>query len=107
MIHDDSGVRIDASGEPVEYANLEYHPGTASAYHPVNVSKWISADGVIHLFRRERPEQLRGIPRTTPALPLFALLRRFTLATVTAAETAANFAAILAKDEASDDEPAV
>ncbi len=43
-----------------------------------------SADDVIHIFQSDRPEQLRGVPVTTPALPLFALLRRFTLATVSA-----------------------
>ncbi|MCA9134282.1 MAG: phage portal protein, partial [Planctomycetales bacterium] len=47
------------------------------------------------------------IPKTTPALPLFAQLRRFTLATITAAETAADFAAILYGDQAADDQDIV
>lgn len=98
--NDDAGVRIDASGEPVEYAFSADHPGDNLA---LAKSNWISADQVIHLFRTERPGQLRGIPRTTPALPLFAQLRRFTLATITAAETAADFAAILYSDQASED----
>ncbi|MFN3297550.1 phage portal protein, partial [Caldimonas sp.] len=39
-----------------------------------------------------------GIPDITPALPLFAQLRRFTLAVIAAAETAADFAGILYTD---------
>jgi len=96
---DDSGVRIDRNGYPVQYAYMDEHPGTSYARMTTTSSRWISASDVIHLFRKERPEQLRGIPRTTPALELFALLRRFSLATVTAAETAANIAAILTQRE--------
>ena len=62
---------------------------------------------MIHCFRRERPGQLRGIPRTTPALPLFAQLRRYILATITAAETAADFAGILYSDSPGDEEDQV
>ncbi len=38
------------------------------------------------------------MPEITPALPLFAQLRRFTLAVISAAEAAANFAGILYTD---------
>lgn len=90
---DDAGVRVGTDGEPTEYAFSPIHPGDLTG--GLAVSQWINADQVLHLFRKDRPGQLRGIPKTTPALPLFALLRRFTLATVLAAETAADFAAIL------------
>jgi capsid protein len=53
---------------------------------------------MLHLFRVDRPGQVRGIPEITPALPLFAQLRRFTLAVISAAETAADFAGILYTD---------
>ncbi len=94
---DDAGVRIDSAGDVVEYAFSADHPGDNFS---LASSEWIDADQVIHLFRTERPGQLRGIPKTTPALPLFALLRRFTLSTITAAETAADFAAIIYGDHA-------
>jgi lambda family phage portal protein len=98
---DDSGVRIDGAGDPTEYAKLRQHPGDngATADMPAD---WISADSVFHMFRAERPGQLRGIPQTTAALPLFSQLRRFILATITAAETAADFAAILYGDAPAD-----
>jgi len=53
---------------------------------------------MIHVFRQDRPGQHRGIPEITPALPLFAQLRRFTLAVLGAAEAAADFAGIIYTD---------
>lgn len=99
---DDAGIRIGSDGEPTEYAFQKEHPGDNLA--SLSKSEWLPADQVIHLYRRERPGQLRGIPKTTPALPLFALLRRFTLATCVAAETAADFAAILYGDQSADED---
>jgi capsid protein len=63
----------------------------------------IPASQVLQWFRRDRPGQLRGVPEITPALPLFAQLRRFTLATLTAAETAADFAAVIQGGEHDDE----
>jgi capsid protein len=53
---------------------------------------------MVHWFRRDRPGQSRGLPELMPALPLFAQLRRYTLAVLAAAETAADFAAVLYTD---------
>lgn len=100
-LEDDAGVRIDSTGQPTQYAFAKEHPGDSLSF--AQQSTWIDADTVLHLFRRERPGQLRGIPKTTPALNLFAMLRRFTLATVVAAETAADFAAILYGEHAPED----
>jgi capsid protein len=61
---------------------------------------------MIHWFRTDRPGQHRGIPEITPALPLFAQLRRYTLAVLAAAETAANFAAVLYTDSPANGEAA-
>jgi len=44
------------------------------------------------------------VPEITPAIPLFAQLRRYTLATLTAAETAASFAAMLESAMAPEDD---
>ena len=46
----------------------------------------------------DRPGQSRGLPDITPALPLFSQLRRYTLAVLAAAESAADFAGILYTD---------
>jgi len=88
------GIEFDDHGNAINYHILKGHPGDI---WPINA--WekddVHPDDLIHMFRRERPGQVRGIPEITPALPLFALLRRFTLAVISASEFAADFSAIL------------
>ncbi|HEY3325054.1 MAG TPA: phage portal protein [Planctomycetota bacterium] len=86
------GIVLDDFGEPVEYHVLKYHPG--DHLWSLDFTK-LPAKSVLHYYRVDRPGQARGIPELTPALPLFALLRRYILATLTAAETAANVSAVL------------
>jgi len=90
------GVHLDANGNPQVYSILRQHPGAISAWN--NDYDWIDASAVIHWFRADRPGQHRGVPEIMPALPLFAQLRRYTLAVLAAAETAADFAAVLFTD---------
>jgi lambda family phage portal protein len=95
------GIETDDMGNPTIYKVLPDHPGDQVwSGDPIEVHH----SQVIHWFRCDRPGQLRGIPEITPAIPLFAQLRRFTLATLTAAETAADFAAILSGGIADEDE---
>lgn len=102
------GIEFDRYGKPSLYHILRQHPGDYVAYSWEYDS--LPADLVIHLFKHDRPKQYRGIPEITPALPLFAYLRRYTLASVSAAEIAANFAAMLQSnmppgDDTADAEP--
>lgn len=89
------GIVLDAHGNPVEYHILRDHPGESGLALDY---KSVPADHVIHWYRLERPGQYRGVPEITPALPLFAQLRRYTLAVIAAAETAADFAAVIYTD---------
>ena len=103
------GVVFDDVGNPIEYHILKQHPGDLRWLSNLEYQR-IPAAVVIHYFRADRPGQSRGIPDITPALPLFAQLRRFTLAVISAAETAADFAGVLYTDapangEAEDVEP--
>ena len=91
------GIRLDSFGNPKAYRVLKEHPG-GSAWSFSSVSSTVPASHMIHVFRQDRPGQHRGIPEITPALPLFAQLRRFTLAVLAAAETAADFAAVIYTD---------
>jgi len=90
------GIILDAYGNAQIYSIMRQHPG--------DLANWlmdvdlIDAEAVVHWFRSDRPGQHRGIPEITPALPLFAQLRRYTLAVIAAAETAADFAAVLFTD---------
>jgi lambda family phage portal protein len=92
------GIIFDRFGNPVEYHVLKQHPGDLQLVKYDLDYDRVPAKSVIHLFRCDRPGQARGIPDITPALPLFAQLRRFTLAVLAAAETAADFAGILYTD---------
>jgi len=97
------GITYDRWGNPVDYRILKYHPGDVKfatgdeAFH-------IPAEFMLHVFRADRPELHRGVPELTAALPLFAQLRRYNLAVLSAAEAAADFAAILYTDAPPDGE---
>ncbi len=96
MVSDIDGIILDAYGNPRTYSILRQHPSDLSYW--LNAVDMVDADAVVHWFRADRPSQHRGIPEITPALPLFAQLRRYTLAVIAAAETAADFAAVLFTD---------
>ena len=99
------GIRFDRYGNPTEYHLLKQHPGDLGQ----SAVAWgeydrIPADLVLHWFKARRPGQLRGVPEVTPALPLYAILRRYTLATLSSAEIAAMFGVLLKSTmEVSDD----
>ena len=92
------GIVFDRFGNPREYHVLRQHPGDLSFDGAGLEFDRISTSDVLHYYRCDRPGQARGIPDITPALPLFAQLRRFTLAVLGSAETAADFAGILYTD---------
>lgn len=101
------GIRLDGHGNPIAYQVLKKHPGDAGIHQDTET---VPAHAMLHDFRCERSGQIRGIPEITPALPLFAMLRDYSLATLDAAKAAAYFAGILYTDapangEASDIEP--
>jgi lambda family phage portal protein len=87
------GITFDVDGNPQTYDVLRHHPGDVPLYQPQPTP--VDADQVIHLFRIDRPGQVRGVPEITSALGLFANLRRYTEAVIAAAETAADFAAVM------------
>jgi len=91
------GIAFDEFGNPSQYHVLDYHPGDSLNMVPL-AYRVIPATSIIHWFRKDRPGQSRGLPDILPALPLFAQLRRYTLAVIAAAETAADFAAVLFTD---------
>ena len=99
------GIIFDEFGNPVAYYVLRHHPGDNAAWKAGGVDfDVMPAESVIHLFRAERPGQSRGIPEITPALPLFAMLRRYTLAVLGAAEMAALPSGVIYTDAAADAE---
>jgi capsid protein len=88
----EDGKRVDNLGNAVEYWIYDHHPGDVNIGH-VNLlaGDWYRADDVCHLFRQNRPGQLRGLPRCSPALDFLAHMRRFDKATLSTAEKGANW----------------
>jgi len=98
------GVVLDRWGNPSKYKILKEHPGASFGLYneALKYDIWDSSE-VIHWYREDRPGQKRGICEFVSALLMFGDLRRYIAATVAAAETAADFAAILYSDFPSDE----
>jgi len=82
------GLYVDDFGNVTAYNVLREHPGE-NFQTMVLKADIIPADQIIHLFNSDRPGQYRGVPEITPALPVFSQLRKYTLAVLRAAESAA------------------
>lgn len=99
---DVDGITLDEYGNPVSYRVLTRHPGDLSSNWAPNRTETDAtiypASSILHWYRRTLPEQHRGAPEIAACLNLFALLRRYTLAVVAAAETAADVAAFLTSE---------
>jgi lambda family phage portal protein len=100
------GIEFDEWGNPSRYHILQHHPGSLSWGATGSEFDVLPADFVVHLFRVERPGQHRGVSEIAPALTLFAFLRRYTLAVVTAAEQAALVSGAIQTDAPPDEEAA-
>lgn len=90
----DDGIRFDQQTNELSLYVYDHHPGGSIPRMTLG-GKWYPSTKVLHLFRAERPGQVRGLPRATPSLPLLPIMRRQQLATLYSAETAANFAMYL------------
>ena len=102
-----ASIEYDDFGNPRRYFVLKEHPGNTGQSASTGAAamaaleshgRWIDAASVIHYYRAERPGQVRGIPDIVPALYLFGQLRRYTMAVIECAETAANYAGVLYTD---------
>ena len=72
------GIHFDEHGNPIAYDVLKRHSGDNIDIWTLDFNR-VPAASMIHYFRADRPGQNRGVPEITPALPLFAQLRRYTL----------------------------
>ncbi len=88
----EDGKRVNAAGTAIEYYILDYHPGDWNlGFVNFLAGNWYPAAEVWHLFRADRPGMLRGLPRCAPGIDWLAHMRRFSKATLSAAEQAANW----------------
>jgi uncharacterized protein (UPF0248 family) len=89
------GIRFDENMTPEAYYILYEHPGSSFLHRrKKGDGEWVKAQYVIHWYDQDRPYH-RGVSEITPMLPLCSIRRRYTLAVLTAAETAADYAVLL------------
>lgn len=98
------GVVLDEQDNPKSYYILKEHPGGPRSLVRAADYDEIDAQDVLHWYRGDRPGQHRGVSELAPALALFALLRRYTLAVLGAAEVAADLAAVIYSDALPEDD---
>jgi lambda family phage portal protein len=99
-----AGVQIDSNGAPVAYHVCNQHP---TSWKPGLTRTWaiIPAFGaltdrrnIIHLFDRQRPGQVRGIPILAGVIEPLKQLARYTEAELQAAVVSGAFAIFLKMD---------
>ena len=97
------GIVFDRWGNVVKYRFLRVHPGSNALV--VKGKKHVEADAseVIHYANIFRPGQARGLTEIAATLNVFNDLRRFTNATLTSAEIAAEISFLLETDTPPDD----
>lgn len=87
------GIRFDAFGNAVMYDILRTHPGSQSLRRVEQ--EQVPARFVTHWFGLRRPGQHRAVPEFRSTLNCGAQARRWREATIAAAESAADIAALL------------
>jgi capsid protein len=72
------GMEFDRRGNITTYLRLKHHPyGQSPFLMGFDEVDRLDSETVVHLFRKDRPSQFRGIPETSAMLEVYAQLRRF------------------------------
>jgi lambda family phage portal protein len=79
------GVQVDDAGRPVKYSLTTEHPG--EKYEGQRIVERAAGD-VVHVFRQERPGQLRAVSWLTPAMMPIKMLHGYQEAELVAARVA-------------------
>lgn len=106
------GGRLDEAGNVVQWHFLKVHPGSYVWVQDPYGFDVVPASRVLHWVKLRRAGQLRGVSELAPSLPLYAYVRRYTLAVLGSAETAAKIAGVLKvdappPDDTGNDPPAI
>jgi lambda family phage portal protein len=104
---DIQGIRYDAVGRRVGYWLFPEHPGALSAgmVHGMT-SRLVPAEDVAHVYRMDRPGQVRGVPWLAPVMLRLRDFADYEDAQLMRQKIAACFAAFERDIERGDDEPA-
>ncbi len=105
------GVEIDGNGAPLRYHVLNNHPGDLY-YLWAGGDSWTSIPAfgrssqerlAILLYRRTRPNQVRGVPYLAPVIEPLKQLDRYSEAELTAAVVAGMFTVFVKAESAGDE----
>ena len=98
------GIKLDKWGRRQQYAFYSYHPG--DLYQDPNLGNvnnrqyfFAPAKDILHIYKLDRPGQLRGIPWTTPVLELMAHLAGYERNTAVRARATAGGVAYVKQNE--------
>jgi lambda family phage portal protein len=98
------GIRYNKYGHPAEYYIFEHVPNPN--YNRKYIPEKVPAFEVIHFYIPDLPEQHRGLPLLLSVLKDFSALRRYRVAVIEAAETAASASIVIKTQRLPDtDEP--
>lgn len=92
-----AGVKIDDDGAPVSYFVLDFHPGDFILATPLDfheIPAWGAKSGermALHVYRRRRPGQTRGIPELAPVIEILKQLDRYSEAEIMSAVVSSFF----------------
>ena len=90
-----NGVEFDAIGRRVAYWLFPEHPGATGAILGLHgVSTRVPAEGVLHIYRQDRPGQVRGISWFAPVLVKFKDFDEYEDATIMKQKIAACLAVV-------------
>lgn len=91
------GIKISKSGQRLGYWIYKSHP-----YEYGIESEFVNAEDIIHVYERERPGQMRGVPFGTAVLPALKDLADFQFTELTRAKIAASFAVFITDGSSAD-----
>lgn len=94
------GVEYDAIGRRVAYWLFPTHPGDTSPFARGGQSVRVDASEVLHIYRRLRPGQVRGVPVMSAALMLLRDMADYTDAEMMRKKLEACFAVFVTTPEA-------
>ena len=101
-----AGVEKDENGAPTAYWFSKHHPGDALRQRAEDSWIRIPAFGeltgrrnVLHVFRKRRPGQTRGVPDLAPVIELARQLGSYTEAEISAAVNAAVYTIFVTSDD--------
>lgn len=96
-----NGVEFDAIGKRVAYWLFPQHPGEITPLARAMTSRRVPASEILHIYEKQRPGQVRGVPRLAPVLLTFRDLDDYEEAELLRKGIEACFAAIVTTDDES------